>query len=171
MKPSSLTKSNANHKSCIALLLTIGLLGMNMIAQADNSRVAQYVSEIDTSFLQGNISVIEQQGNSNKASVTQSRSASYQFANFSHIHQRGNNNHAEIVQSNGNNIGVIWQVGNNHSANISQQGNTFSLRADIYQTGFSGDITISQSGSGLRGISVQQQNNSGSARPVTIDTY
>lgn len=174
MKPSSLhfTKSNANQKRCRALLLTIGLLVTNMtVAQADNPRIAQYVNEINTSFLQSNISVIEQQGNSNKASVTQSRSASYQFANFSHIHQRGNNNEANITQSNGNNIGFIWQLGNNHSANIYQQGNSISLRADIYQTGFSGDITISQSGSGLRGISVQQQNNSGSARPVTIDTY
>lgn len=137
----------------------------------EGNRVVQYAYQVDTSSLQGNLSIIEQQGNNNQASITQSRSASYQFANFSKIYQRGNNNLANISQFNGNNIGVIWQVGNNHNANISQQGNTLSFRADIYQLGFSGDVTISQSGSGLRGVSVQQRTYSGNARPVTIDTY
>ncbi|MDP3534178.1 MAG: hypothetical protein Q8S08_02190 [Halomonas sp.] len=137
----------------------------------ESARVAQYVDQIDASALRGNISIIEQQGNNNSASVFQSRSATYQMANFSHIYQRGNNNLATVNQTNGNNIGVVWQVGNNHTAHINQQGNNLSFNANIYQVGFSGDVTISQSGSGLRGVSVQQQNYSGNTRPVTIDTY
>ncbi|MBR2513529.1 MAG: hypothetical protein IKE45_05810 [Halomonas sp.] len=135
------------------------------------SRVSQYIAHIDHTSFRGNISIIQQQGNDNQANVIQSRSLSYQLANFSHINQRGNNNQASIQQASGNNIGVIWQLGDNHTANISQQGNNLSLRADIDQLGFSGDVTISQSGSGLRGVSVQQQNYSGNTRAVTIDTY
>ncbi len=75
------------------------------------------------------------------------------------------------MQSNGNNTGIIWQVGDDNTASINQQGNSSSFKADIYQNGFKGDVSISQSGSGLRGVSVQQQNLSGNARPVTIDTY
>ncbi|PKG54860.1 hypothetical protein [Halomonas sp. MES3-P3E] len=168
--------SKTSAKRYLALLITAGLLISNAaVSEAEisisQSRVNQYTTKINTLSLQGNISIIEQQGNYNQASVIQSRSASYQFANFSKIYQRGNNNLANISQSNGNNVGVIWQVGNNHNANISQQGNSLSFQADIYQLGFSGDVTISQSGSGLRGVSVQQQNYSGNARPVTIDTY
>lgn len=136
-----------------------------------SARVAQYAAKIDNSVLQGNVSIIQQQGYNNQANVTQSRSSRYQFANFSHINQRGNNNQANITQSNGNNVGVIWQVGNDNAANISQQGNNFSFRADIHQLGVSGDISISQSGSGQRSISVEQQNYSGNAQPVAIDTY
>lgn len=135
------------------------------------SRVSQYIAHIDHTSFRGNISIIQQQGNHNQANVIQSRSLSYQLANFSHINQRGNNNQASIQQTSGNNIGVIWQQGNNHTANIYQQGSNLSLRADIDQLGFSGDVTISQSGSGLRGVSVQQQNYSGNTRAVTIDTY
>ncbi|WP_319022174.1 curlin repeat-containing protein [Halomonas sp. 3A7M] len=83
----------------------------------------------------------------------------------------GNGNQASIMQSNGNNTGIIWQVGDDNTASINQQGNSSSFKADIYQNGFKGDVSISQSGSGLRGVSVQQQNLSGNARPVTIDTY
>ncbi|MBT2787642.1 MULTISPECIES: hypothetical protein [unclassified Halomonas] len=137
----------------------------------EGSRVAQYAAQVDNSVLQGNVSIIQQQGYNNQANVTQSRSSRYQFANFSHINQRGNNNQANITQSNGNNVGVIWQVGNDNAANISQQGNNSSFRADIHQLGISGDISISQSGSGQRSISVEQQNYSGNARPVAIDTY
>ncbi len=174
MKPSNLCLEKiVPSKRSKVLWLIKGLLVLSMSsgAQAESSRVIQYIEEINSSILQSNISVIEQIGNNNHASVIQSRSASYQLANFSHIHQRGNNNKANIIQNNGNNIGVIWQIGNDHIAQINQQGNSLSLRADIFQTGFKSDITISQSGSGLRGISVQQQNNSGSARPVTIDNY
>lgn len=179
MKPSSydIAISKVSAKRCYASLVAIGLLVSSMASAEANSnllegtRVIQYVSQIDISALQGNISIIEQQGNNNSASISQSRSASYQLANFSHVYQRGNNNQANIVQNNGNNVGVVWQVGNDHTANIHQKGNNLSFKADIYQLGFSGDVTISQSGSGLRGVSVQQQNYSGNARPVTIDTY
>ncbi|MGP5310285.1 hypothetical protein [Vreelandella alkaliphila] len=171
MKPLSLhfTKSNANQKRCRALLLMIGLLVTNMmVAQADKPRIAQYVNEINTTFLQSNISVIEQQGNSNKASVIQSHSGSYQLGNLAHIHQLGNNNEASIHQSNNSNIGIILQAGNDHSADIVQTGNNFQAKID--QFGFNSDISLSQSGSGLRSISVEQQNLSGYARPITIDT-
>jgi minor curlin subunit len=174
---SVINKASAKHYG--ASLVMAGLLASSMIsagASGDNliqegARVAQYAYQIDTSTLQGNVTIIEQRGNNNQASITQSRSANYQFANFSKIYQRGNNNLANIMQFNGNNVGVIWQIGNNHSASIYQEGNSLLFQADIYQLGASGDVTISQSGSGLRGISVQQQNNTGSARPVTIDTY
>ncbi len=176
-----LATNKTGVKRCCVSLLTIGLLAINMVPKAkassdmltliDGSRVVQYASQVDVSVLQGDVSIIEQQGKNNQASVIQSRSASYQLANFSHIYQYGNNNLANVSQANGNNVGVVWQVGDNHTANITQQGNSLSLRADIYQLGFSGDVSISQSGSGLRGVSVQQQNYSGNARPVTIDTY
>ncbi|MGA4494618.1 hypothetical protein [Vreelandella venusta] len=183
MKYSSLHFKNrkAGTKRYFASLVVLCLSTNNIVpAEAndstlvilkDSSRVAQYVDKIDDSALQGNISIIEQQGSDNNASVFQSRSAIYQLANFSHIYQRGNNNSAFVNQMNGNNVGVVWQVGNNHIANINQLGNSLSFRADIYQLGFSGDVSISQSGSGLRGVSVQQQNYSGNTRPVTIDTY
>lgn len=168
-------------KNFSASLATVGLLVSIAVSEdvkgdvlsqiKDSNRIVQYSYQVDASIFKGNVSIIEQQGNNNKASTVQSHSAYYQLANFSHIHQRGNNNLANIYQLNGNNVGVIWQVGNNHNANIYQQGNSISFRADIYQLGSSGDVTISQSGSGLRGVSVQQQGYSGNTRPVTIDTY
>lgn len=182
MKPSShqLLISRASAKRHFASLITAGLLvstvisaeaSGNMYGLLEGARVVQYATHIDISTLKGNLSIIEQQGHNNQASVIQSRSSSYQLANFSHIYQHGSDNLATVNQENGKNIGVVWQVGNNHTANISQQGNSLSLRADIYQIGFNSDISISQSGSGQRGVSVQQQNYSGNARPVTIETY
>ncbi|AQU84490.1 MULTISPECIES: hypothetical protein [unclassified Halomonas] len=183
MKPLSRhsVTSKTSDKHYIASLVMIGLLASNMVSAEANGnmlnlinegfRVSQYSYQIDTSLLQGNVSIIEQQGHNNHASIAQSRSAHYQLSNFSKIYQYGNNNQAAIIQNNGNNVGVIWQVGDNQTANISQQGNNFSLRADIYQIGFNGDVTISQSGSGQRSVSVQQQNYSSYSRPVTIDTY
>lgn len=172
-------KKISTRSYCAVMVLIFLILNPAFNAQANgdistfnkDSRVSQYIAHIDTTSFQGNVSIIQQQGNDNQASVLQSRSVNYQLANFSKINQRGNNNQATIQQYSGNNIGVIWQQGDNHTANISQQGNNFSLRADIYQLGFSGDVTISQSGSGLRSVSVQQQNYSGNTRLVTIDTY
>ncbi|PCF96284.1 hypothetical protein [Vreelandella nigrificans] len=183
MKPSSRhsVTSRASDKHYIASLVMTGLLANNMISAEANGnmpsqinegfRVFQYSHQIDTSLLQGNVSIIEQQGHNNQASIAQSRSAHYQFSNFSKIYQYGNNNQAVVIQDNGNNISVIWQVGDSQTANILQQGNNLSLRADIYQIGFNGYVTISQSGSGQRSVSVQQQNYSSYSRPVTIDTY
>tara|TARA_R110002020_G_scaffold74722_3_gene190911 strand:+ start:7738 stop:8289 length:552 start_codon:yes stop_codon:yes gene_type:complete len=174
------TKSKANKSWFYSLVAAVFIMAAITTAEAngnfstnleEGTRVAQYAAQIDNSVSQGNVSIIQQQGYNNQASVTQSRSSRYQFANFSHINQRGNNNQANITQNNGNNVGLIWQVGNDNTANISQQGNTFSFRADIHQLGVSGDISISQSGSGQRSISVEQQNYSGNARPVAIDTY
>ena len=178
MKPSSynLPIIKAGTKRYASLVI-IGLLAINITPAKANggvletSRINQYVFQANTSLLQGNVSIIEQIGNSNTAQVSQSRSASYQSANFSKIYQDGNNNQASITQNNGNNISVITQKGNGLTANITQHGNGRPFKADIDQSGFSGDVTISQSGSGLSGVSVQQQNYSGNARPVTIDTY
>ncbi|MDW0360923.1 hypothetical protein Q8G38_16540 [Halomonas venusta] len=160
-----------------AITIAIALLTFSSVLQANESdlfdrsaRVTQFAA-IDNAALHSNLSIIRQQGNNNKASVAQSRSVSYQLSNFAYIDQVGNGNQASIMQSNGNNTGIIWQVGDDNTASINQQGNNVSYKADIYQNGFKGDVSISQSGSGLRAVSVQQQNLSGNARPVTIDTY
>tara|TARA_R110002012_G_scaffold90029_4_gene220345 strand:+ start:278 stop:838 length:561 start_codon:yes stop_codon:yes gene_type:complete len=135
------------------------------------ARITQYAANNDTNAYQSNISIIQQNGQDNQASVMQSRSASYQLGNFAKISQWGNNNQASIMQHNGANIGIIWQEGNNHTATLVQEGKSLSFRAEIHQVGLSSDIQISQSGSGLRSISVEQHNYSGNAPPVTIDNY
>ncbi|MGY4877644.1 hypothetical protein ACLUEY_07120 [Vreelandella aquamarina] len=160
----------------IALILAVTLFVATVpvianASQEDNieSRIIQYVQGIDITAIQGNTSIIQQNGNNNQADTIQSRSAMYQFGNLAHIYQSGNNNQASIYQSNGSNVGIITQVGNNHNAEIIQEGN--KREASIQQFGHHSEISLSQSGSGLRGINVLQKNNSGSARPVTIDTY
>ncbi|SHM24884.1 hypothetical protein [Vreelandella subglaciescola] len=150
-----------------------------MAASSDNeaailsaARVFQQAkSIIDVNQLAGNASVIQQVGDNNSGSVSQSRAAGYQMGNLAYIYQNGRNNNASIDQQGGNNIGVVSQVGDDHSATISQTGNSLSLRADVSQVGFKSDVSLSQSGSGSRSISVEQQNYSGNARPVTIDAY
>jgi len=131
----------------------------------------QAKSIIDFNQLAGNTSVIQQVGVNNSGTVVQSRAAGYQMGNFAYIYQNGRSNSASIDQQGGNNIGLVEQVGDDHSAVISQAGNSLSLKADVSQFGFQSDISLSQSGSGSRSISVEQQNYSGNARPVTIDTY
>lgn len=150
-----------------------------MAASSDNdaavlsaARVFQQAKSIvDLNQLAGNASVIQQVGDNNNGSITQSRAAGYQMGNLAYIYQNGRSNNASINQQGGNNIGVVSQVGDNHSATISQTGNNLSLRADVYQVGFKSDVSLSQSNSGSRSISVEQQNYSGNARPVAIDTY
>lgn len=131
----------------------------------------QAKSIIDLNQLAGNASVIQQVGDNNSGSVMQSRAVGYQMGNLAYIYQNGRSNSASIDQQGGNNIGVVSQVGDDHSATISQTGNSLSLRADVYQVGFKSDVSLSQSGSGARSISVEQQNYSGNARPITIDAY
>lgn len=131
----------------------------------------QAKSIIDLNQLSGNASVIQQVGDNNSGNVIQSRAAGYQMGNLAYIYQNGRGNSASIDQQGGNNIGVVSQIGDDHSADIRQTGNSLSIRADVYQVGFKSDISLSQSGSGSRSISVEQQNYSGNARPVTIDTY
>ncbi|MCD1585954.1 hypothetical protein KV699_24875 [Vreelandella titanicae] len=137
----------------------------------EDARITQYAAgTYHNSLLKSNVSIISQNGNDNQASVIQSRSASYQMGNIAYIYQDGYNNQASISQNNGANIGLIKQVGSNHTANISQTGGQFEIKAQVTQFGRNSDIALSQSGSGLRSISVEQQNYSGYARPVTIDT-
>lgn len=131
----------------------------------------QAKSVIDLNQLAGNTSVIQQVGDNNNGSIRQTRAAGYQMGNVAYIYQDGRGNSASIDQQGGNNIGLVSQVGDDHSATISQTGNSLSLRADVYQVGFKSDVSLSQSGSGSRSISVEQQNYSGNARPVTIDAY
>lgn len=181
MEPSNTYNKNrpAIKSASAVFCVTVSLFLATVPAEANNnssfenyltdSRVTQYVSAIDITTLQGNVSVIKQNGDNNQASVVQSRSASYQLGNFAYIYQRGNSNQGNISQSNGKNVGIIVQVGNDNAANIVQEGHEF--RAEINQFGFGSDITLSQSGSGLQRISIEQQNHSGSALPVTIDTY
>lgn len=121
---------------------------------------------------QHNASIIRQNGNNNSASIVQSNSTIYQN-NLAHITQNGNNNQASIVQTNSGNIGVITQIGNEHSAAIVQGGNEVrtEFQANISQFGLGSDISLSQSGNGQRSISIVQQNYSGNALPVIIDTY
>lgn len=116
-----------------------------------------------------NTSLIAQIGDDNRASVSQSRdTAEFAFGNYANIYQQGNNNEANIIQSGGNNVGLIGQIGNEHNATIEQDGNRFEAR--INQFGIKSNIGISQSGSGLRSISVGQRSVSGITAPVTIRT-
>ncbi|WP_083007804.1 hypothetical protein [Halomonas sp. GT] len=175
-----LKATTADRVRCsVVIMVAIAIINFSSVLQANDNennllnksaRVTQFAA-IDTAAINSNSSIIRQQGNNNNASVAQSRSLSYQLSNFAYINQLGNGNQASIIQSNGNNTGIIWQVGNDNTASINQHGNNISFKADIYQDGFKGDVSISQSGSGLRAVSVQQQNYSGNARPVTIDTY
>lgn len=166
--------------SLTALVATIFLTNASSLIAAGNSfphsseedaRITQYAAgTYHNSLLKSNVSIISQSGNDNQASVTQSRSASYQMGNIAYIYQDGYNNQASISQNNGANIGLVKQIGSNHIANISQTGGQFEIKAQVNQFGRNSDIALSQSGSGLRSISVEQQNYSGNARPVTIDT-
>lgn len=166
-------KANIVFAVAVAASLSIATVPAKASGSWENyweaNRIAQYNLNSDLTAIQGNVSIIKQNGNNNQASVIQSRSASYQLGNFAYINQRGENNQGSISQFRGRNIGIIVQVGNNHTADIVQEGNNF--QAQINQLGFNSDISLSQSGSGQKSISVEQQNFSGNARPVAIDTY
>ncbi|WP_404376380.1 hypothetical protein [Vreelandella aquamarina] len=155
----------------VAISVMMATISLPSFAGSFNHRVEQYYSDTPHHYYQGNYSIIKQMGSHNSANVYQSYSARYQAGNFSRIHQQGNWNAANIEQSGGNNIGVILQRGNHHIANISQSGNEKQIETYISQTGHYSDIQVSQSGSGYRGISVEQQAFSASARPVTVETY
>lgn len=116
-----------------------------------------------------NTSVITQIGNDNRANIAQSRNrAAFASGNYASVTQRGISNEANIIQSGSNNIGLIGQTGREHEAKIEQAGNGFEARID--QRGIKSNIDISQSGSGLRSISVSQDSVSGMTAPVIIRT-
>ncbi|MES1931398.1 curli fiber surface-exposed nucleator CsgB [Salinisphaera shabanensis T35B1] len=164
----------------LALIFSSSVTAEDAISNFENggdlSR-QQLKTVIDSSALRpsaeawrNNTSVIAQIGDDNRASVTQTRdTAEFAFGNYANIYQNGGNNEANIIQSGGNNIGLIGQIGRDHKATIEQDGNRFE--AQINQIGIKSNIGISQSGSGLRSISVNQRTTSGSATPVTIRTY
>ncbi|WP_447530466.1 hypothetical protein [Vreelandella sp. TE19] len=139
-------------------------------AQAQ-SRVEQYAKTSQAPVYKENYSIIRQNGHHNRTAVTQSYSAQYQHGNFSNIRQTGNFNTASITQAGGNNAGVILQNGDRHLATINQSYGVQGLQAFVSQTGHQSDIEISQSGSGYRSVSVEQQAFSGNARPVIVETY
>jgi len=154
-----------------ATLFAVTVPAIASASQEDvESRIIQYAQNIDLADIQGNASIIQQIGNNNRAQVIQSHSGSYLLGNLAHIYQNGNNNQASIYQSNDSNIGIIFQEGNNHNAEIIQEGNKYE--ATIEQFGHRSDISLKQleSGSGLRNISVKQDNPSGYARPLSITT-
>lgn len=161
-------------KSCkrtvlIATLLT-ATLSVSLSINADSSRVEQFSKQSAAQHNYTNYSVIAQIGNNNSTHVSQS--ASYQAGNFSNIYQLGNYNSANVNQTGGNNVSNIMQQGFNHKADVTQLGGASrELNSYVRQSGNSSDVQISQSGSGYRGISVEQQAFSTYARPVTVETY
>lgn len=158
------------YKTVVAGVV-MAMVSLPSFADSSNHRIEQYFNDMPSHHYQGNYSIIKQVGNHNNANVSQSYSARYQAGNFSKIFQQGNWNVANVEQTGGNNVGVILQKGNSHIANISQSGNEKQIETYISQTGHYSDIQVSQSGSGYRGISVEQQSFSASARPVTVETY
>lgn len=147
------TKNDINQEEAKAFINLVA----TRTANSSNTAVWQY-----------NTSVITQIGNDNQARVEQQRNESLAYGNYSNIYQNGNRNEANIIQSGGNNTGLIGQIGNDHQATIEQAGNRF--KAHINQHGLQSNINLSQSGSGLRSISVSQSANSGAAAPITIRT-
>nr|WP_246638300.1 hypothetical protein [Halomonas neptunia] len=115
-----------------------------------------------------NVALIRQIGDENNSTINQNLN-SHGRANLASVYQNGNFNEAIINQEGSNNTGLIHQNGSRHEASITQSGN--QLESQINQYGFDSNITISHSGSGYQGISVEQQAFSGNARSVTVENY
>ena len=115
-----------------------------------------------------NVALIRQIGDGNSSTINQNRNSQGR-ANLASIYQNGNFNEAMINQEGSNNTGFIHQNGSQHEASITQNGN--QLESQINQSGLNSNVTISHSGSGYQGISVEQQAFSGNARSVTVETY
>lgn len=140
--------------------------------ETENQRIEQFFNEVGVSRNQtGNFSIINQVGNNNRTNIAQSYSSSYQTGNFSRVNQTGDWNKANIQQVGGNNFSLINQTGSHHTANIYQSGTEQQLATSVTQLGQRSDVQVSQSGSGYRGISVEQRAYSGNARAVTVETY
>ncbi len=155
----------------LASMVSLHVAADNTNVYNSQNRVEQFIENSRISS-PANVSIIEQIGNDNSAEVSQSRSSRYQANNLAYIYQNGNRNNGEIHQLSGNNVGFILQFGNDHSAIIEQRSHGRGINhSSVVQTGFNSDITLSQSGSGYRSITVEQQAFSGNARPVTVETY
>lgn len=173
-------KSGLSKTPALAFLLSIFSLSSIAATTHDNSirDVARVVQESSKAMLTRNqygkyssSSVIEQIGVNNIASSTQfNNNGSY---SLSYVIQNGSNNRADVSQQGGGNIGFVFQFGDDHIANIEQKGNSgrFLIQASVSQYGFNSDITVSQSKSDGRSISVEQRSYSGMTRPITIETY
>ncbi|WP_447554772.1 hypothetical protein [Vreelandella sp. EE22] len=167
----STRKSLALSTPLALSLLMLTLTFSSVVSAGQDNRIEQYHQTSNVPVYAGNYSIIRQNGNNNRTEVSQSYSAQYQNGNFSHIRQVGNFNMATISQAGGNNAGAILQNGDRHLATINQSYGRQGLEAFVSQSGNQSDIAVSQSGSGYRSISVEQQAFSGSARPVTVETY
>lgn len=115
-----------------------------------------------------NVALIRQIGDGNSSTINQNLNSQGR-ANLASIYQNGNFNEAMINQEGSHNTGLIHQNGSQHEASITQSGDR--LESQINQSGLNSNVTISHSGSGYQGISVEQQAFSGNARPVTVETY
>lgn len=163
-------KTTGTQQATLRVALLAATLSVSWSISADNSRIEQFSKQSAVQNGQGNYSIITQIGNNNRNNISQS--ASYQAGNYSSVYQLGNYNTANINQVGGNNVSNVFQAGTNHIADIAQSGSTSAeLNASVHQVGNRSDIQISQSGSGYRGISVEQQAFSNNARPVTVETY
>ncbi|MEC4765774.1 hypothetical protein LPL18_000215 [Halomonas sp. CUBES01] len=145
--------------------------------QVNNEQAQMFITEnsvqldsFEEAFAQSraNVAVIRQIGDGNTNLINQGRSRQDK-ANLASIVQNGNYNDAMINQKGSDNTGLIRQDGNRHEANITQIGN--SLDSQIIQNGQNSNVSISHSGSGSYGISIEQQAFSGNARSVTVETY
>ena len=165
--------------SALTLLFTSPVIAEEPIRDSINGRdlspqqLQTFVDPADfkqsAAAWRGNNSAISQIGDDNRAAIEQSRNtAGFALGNYANIYQQGSSNEANIIQSGGNNIGLIGQIGKDHKATIEQDGNRFEAR--INQLGIKSNIDISQSGSGLRSISVGQHSASGMTAPITIRT-
>tara|TARA_B100000929_G_scaffold126172_1_gene100041 strand:- start:1063 stop:1665 length:603 start_codon:yes stop_codon:yes gene_type:complete len=155
----------------LASMVSLHVAADNTHVYNSQNRVEQFIENSRISS-PANVSIIEQIGNDNSAEVSQSRSSRYQANNLAYIYQNGNRNNGAIHQLSGNNVGFILQFGNDHNAIIEQRSHGRGINhSSVVQTGFNSDITLSQSGSGYRSITVEQQAFSGNARPVTVETY
>lgn len=160
------------YKTSVVAFFAAMMTSSLAIAETENQRIEQFFNDTELMSNQtGNLSIIRQIGNNNRTHISQSYSSSYQTGNFSRVNQIGDWNKANIQQAGGNNLSVIIQSGNYHTANVTQFGKEQQLETFVTQLGQRSDVQVNQSGSGYRGISVEQRAYSGNARPVTVETY
>ncbi|NVF13850.1 hypothetical protein [Vreelandella maris] len=177
-------RKNVANVSSALTLLTLGWLVMafSVSASAQESQIDRetaqtYITEGDIqlsaeeeafSQSESNVALIRQIGDGNTNTINQNVSRQG-GANLASINQDGNYNDASIIQDGSNNTGLISQLGDRHKAEIIQDGNR--LESQIIQNGQNSNVSISHSGSGSYGISIEQQAFSGNARSVTVETY
>lgn len=171
-----ITSRGTQTSLLFALVPVVMAFSVSVMAQVNNEQAQTYITENEISLdsfeenfsqSRANVALIRQIGDNNTNVINQNRN-SQGGANLASIYQDGSYNDATITQQGSGNTGLIRQVGNQHEANISQNGT--DLDYQIIQDGFNSNVSISNSGSGYQGISVEQQAFSGNARSVTVET-